>query len=105
MSRKAALPTTCFSLLGPLPVSFDPQLIKQKDALGYIDYADRTIRIQSDLHRQAQQQAFFHEMTHIALWDAGAHNSLSKKQVETVCDAIGTYLAAAVQAGFLKVKE
>jgi hypothetical protein len=42
-------------------------------------------------------------VTHVALWDAGGENVLTEAQTEFVCDALGVYLAGAIQNGYLKL--
>ena len=51
---------------------------------------------------RSRQTDINQEMTHYMLWDAGLNNVLTDKQTEAVCDAVGTYLAAAQRAGYIK---
>lgn len=101
--RLPKLPTEVFSLLGPVPVTIVDTLIETDDALGVTRFQGRLIDIEEDASRETQWQTLAHEMVHIALWDGAAHQQLTNDQLELVCDALGTYIAAAVQAGFIKI--
>src|SRR5690242_3163492 len=92
------IPATAFSHLGPVPVIPDGM---PREELGLWEPGPRTIKIQDDAVPAAKWQTFWHESMHTALSDAGV--KLPPKVEESVCDAIGTYLAAAMRAGFLKV--
>lgn len=99
-----AIPRAAFSIFGPLPVTKVAELGKGK-ALGMIRFAHRTISVESDAAPVVQLQAYWHEVTHAALWDAGCHNVLTHEQNEAVCDAMGAYLAAAHIAGYVKTPD
>jgi hypothetical protein len=104
--RLPRIPSSVPSVLGPVPVRLDPFAEKNEaETLGAFNFHSRSIRIRDTLPRNAAWQTLFHEMTHIALWDAGAHGQLTEKQEESVCDAVATYLAAAMQAGHITLKE
>lgn len=81
----------------------EDDLLENKGALGISRFRPRDIGIDSGAGPESQWQTFGHEITHVALWDGGVHDSLSDKQIEAVCSALGTYIAAAVQAGYMKV--
>lgn len=95
-----AVPQSAFSIFGPLPVTRTEGLEDGK-ALGLVTFTHRTIAVESDAAPIVQLQAYWHEVTHVALWDAGCHNTLSHDQNEAVCDAVGAYLAAASAAGYV----
>lgn len=97
------LPAEVFSVLGPVPVTENPSLVEKREALGLASFRPRTIQVDQGSTRQAQWQYLWHEMVHYALWDAGVTNGLSHEQEEAVCDAVGTYMAAAMLGGYVKV--
>lgn len=102
MKRKPVnppIPSQVFSVLGPLPVA-----IKALEGpMGITNFERRDVGLSETAEPASMLQVYWHEVTHVALWDAGVHNSLSPKAIESICDAMGTYLAAAMRAGFLKV--
>ncbi|HXC26099.1 MAG TPA: hypothetical protein VNU46_09300 [Gemmatimonadaceae bacterium] len=97
------LPKVVFSVLGDVPVIMSDELAEKAEAIGLINFHNRKIAIQTNLSRETMWPTLFHEMTHLALNDSGTADVLTKKQEESVCNAMGLYLAAAVQAGYLKV--
>jgi hypothetical protein len=94
------VPSVAFSHLGPIPVEQDGL---PKDEHGGWDPSPRSIKLQADIHIAAKWLTYWHEVTHLAIHDAGIE--LPDKLEENLCTAIGTYLAAATLAGFLHVKE
>jgi hypothetical protein len=106
MSRMR-LPVSVYSQLGPVPVSLDDGIHadKKEPAFGLFSGRDRSIRVDSGSSPENQLATLMHEVVHLALFDAGSNNVLSATQAEVVCDAVGTYLAAAIVAGYLKVAE
>ena len=48
----------------------------------------RTIEVASELRGDQRWRIYYHELTHAALWDSGAHNMFSGKQEELICDAV-----------------
>jgi hypothetical protein len=97
-------PAEVFSVLGPLPVIRNDDLVEDREAFGETHFRPRTIVVDGKKSSpETRWSTLFHEMTHVALWDGGVHQSLTHEQREGVCDAMGTYLAAAVRAGFLKL--
>ncbi len=93
------LPSQAFSHLGPLKVTLEPL---QGDDLGQFDQAPRIISITPSQCLIQQWQTYWHECVHAALFDAGV--KIPEKTEEIVCDVLGTYLAAAIRTGFLKVQ-
>ena len=96
------IPSEIYSHLGPVPVVPVENLAKNENAHGVSKMLQRTIQIEPEQAPEAAWQTFFHEMAHFILWDAGLNNVLTDKQVEAICDATGTYLAAAQKAGYVK---
>lgn len=92
------IPSQAFSHLGPVSVSSS----KLEGLLGHFQPPSRTIELLEGQHTAQQWQTYWHECVHLALFDAGV--KLPEKAEESVCDALGTYLAAAVRAGFIKVQ-
>jgi hypothetical protein len=103
MKSLPKLPRTAFSLLGPVKVSlFSKKKADKLGACGLYDYCARIIKIRPGMNRTSEWVTLWHESVHIALMDAGVHgNTLTKEQEEAVCDAVGTYLTAMMQAGRL----
>lgn len=99
------LPKSVFSVLGDVPVFLDQKIDYTESAMGLIEGRQRRITISPNQTDIAGWATLFHEMTHLAMWDSGVHNTLTKDQAEAVCDALGTYLAAAMQAGRLILKD
>lgn len=99
------LPKTVYSQLGPVPVVLTEGMIKTPEllAFGVWDEVQRQIKIDPAACDPAQLSTLFHEMLHIAMTDAGLNNTFTEQQAETVCDVGGSYLAAAVLAGYLKI--
>lgn len=102
MKRSTKVPGEVPSSLGPVPVEIAP--FDDDHTLGEIFLKDRRIQLDTELSPEALLKTFWHEVAHLVLWDSGVHNNLSAKTEEAVCDAFGTWLAAAQRAGFIKVK-
>lgn len=98
-----ALPKEVFSVLGPLPVAIESDLTEKESALGITRFRPRHIGIDAGSGPETQWQTLGHEITHVAMWDGGCHDILTNEQAEAVCNALGTYLAAAVRAGYIKI--
>jgi hypothetical protein len=99
------LPARVWSQLGVLPVRAEPIALRAGQEVadfGEFMHMKREILINSDGGDATKLSTLFHEMAHVAIWDAGGANVLSDAQTEWVCDAIGSYLAGAVFAGYLK---
>jgi hypothetical protein len=97
------LPTEAFSVLGPVPVDHSDALLRDESALGMTKFAPRSITLDSNSGLETQWQTLAHEIVHVALWDGGVHQTLSHEQRESVCDALGTYIAAAIREGYVKL--
>ncbi len=93
-----SLPDSIFTHLGPMPVLV-VERINDDERRGECDVKERVVRLAAGYDPAAQWQTLGHELTHAVLWDAGAQHSLTERQTEIVCDAVGTWLAAAVLAG------
>jgi hypothetical protein len=93
------IPSQVFSVHGPVQVS-EREL---EGLLGETRFDDRSVVLHSNAVPLTKWITYWHEAVHVALWDSGAHNGLTKELEETICDAIGNYLAGAVKAGHIKV--
>lgn len=102
--RRANLPKSVWSFFGPLPVLSEPRLVEDRGAFGITEWQPRTITVDAGGCAVTQTQTFWHEATHVALWDSGVHNVLTHQQLEAVCDALGGYLAGMQLAGCLTVR-
>lgn len=95
-----------YSSLGGITVAPMPLEHSQKipDLCGRYNYGERLIEIATDMKASAQWVTLWHEIVHVILTDAGVRgNTLTAKQEEAVCDAIGTHLTAMMLHGSLKV--
>jgi hypothetical protein len=106
------LPQRVFSVLGAWDVeettSIDPtgtQLKADETAAGLADFATRKIQIDSEYNAIGKWRLLGHEAAHVWLNDSGADESLTSEQEEHVCNAFGTWFAAAVKAGYLVVDD
>ena len=63
---------------------------QEEDVLGQFDPSTRHILIKRSLRGDQRWLVFYHEMTHAALWDSGAHNALAGAAEEIVCDCVAT---------------
>ena len=97
------LPSGVYTHLGVMPICVVDR-IHDDERRGECDIRERVIRIASGYDHAAQWQALGHELTHAILWDGGAHHSLTDRQTEIVCDAFGTWFAAAVASGAVSLK-
>jgi hypothetical protein len=97
------IPNAVWSALGPVVVQGEAGMHKaEKDpAFGDWQAISRTIRIDTDACAATQIATLFHEMCHVALWDAGV--VVTDEQEESICDAIGTYFGAAMLNGYVKL--
>jgi len=99
------LPAAVYSMLGAVPVTLKEKIrFEKRYPFGLFRFDSRAIEVENKQCAAAQLAALCHEMTHVALYDAGVPNALSDDAVELVCDAVGTYIAAAVQAGYIKLQ-
>jgi Zn-dependent peptidase ImmA (M78 family) len=100
------LPKAIFSQLGPVPVVATKGMLEaasEERAFGRWDEINRKVEIDPSAIDAVQLATLFHEMMHVAMTDAGAVHHFTDQQQEIICDAAGTYLAAAVLAGYLKL--
>jgi hypothetical protein len=99
------LPAVVWSQLGEIPVKHESGMIESKDepAFGRWSSVRRDITIDPSPCAATQLATLCHEVTHVALWDAGGENVLTEAQTEFVCDALGVYLAGAIQNGYIKL--
>lgn len=105
MSSFPPIPSEVFSVLGPIPVEQKDLLNDPVDpCLGKFRIGERLIFLDSSLSPASAWQTLWHEVVHVALCDAGIADKLHKAGLEeNVCDALGTYLAAATRAENSKV--
>jgi hypothetical protein len=108
MPRRRALqeiPNEFFSVLGPIPVEQKSDLLEKDECYGAFGPSQRKILLDTSdgSTREHIWQSLWHEVTHLGIWDAGAHEGLTHDQEERICNAMGTYLAAMMAAGYLKV--
>lgn len=98
------LPKALWSSLGPLPVSQVAPGEMADGAMGTFTFRPRTIHLDKTMSPESKAQTFWHEAVHVALWDSGVHNHLGHELQESVCDALGSYLAGMMKAGCLTVR-
>lgn len=100
-----AIPEKFYSVIGPISITKRQDLLEKDEAYGLFGPSQRAIILDDSEGSSLEHtwQTLWHEATHIALWDAGAHEDLKKDQEERVCHALSTYLTAMMRAGFLKV--
>lgn len=100
------LPAFVYSQLGPVPVVLKPGLKNKAGDLlnGEWSDDDRVVSIDPGSCSATQLATLFHESIHIALTDSGLANAFNDEQQETLCCALGTYLAAACMNGYLVLK-
>ena len=87
-----ALPKTLMAPAGEVTVVLSPK-IKHPDGdecWGIWDEATRTITLDKTAMKRHQWRVLFHELTHVALDDAGLSNAMNDELVESVCDAIAS---------------
>jgi hypothetical protein len=99
-SEFPSVPSQMFSALGDLPVDHKPL----EDCLGQILFNTREVELAVGLHPATEWATYCHEMTHLVLHDSGLSNRLDERTEEAICDAFGSYLAAAVRAGRITIK-
>lgn len=91
--RYPPLPRTVQGAGGTLTVELVDKIepsTPEEDVLGQFQPETRHIRIKRSLRGDQRWLVYFHELTHAALWDSGAHNALPGPAEEIVCDAIAT---------------
>lgn len=60
------------------------------DAWGTWQEATRTVEIEKSAQPRHRWRVFYHEMTHVALDDAGLSNGMPEELVEAICDAMAS---------------
>ena len=101
------LPAKVWSLLGSVPVKSEPIAPDKPDEnpdFGRWDGGTRSITVNNAASNATQISTLCHEMTHVAIWDAGGQNVLTEQQIEFVCDALGSYLGGAALAGYIVLR-
>lgn len=96
------LPKAVWSTHGSIPVRLvDAPL---GDSLGAFDPVKRELHVDKGVNPENMGPTFFHELTHVALWDSGIQHFLDHAQTEGVCDAMGLFLSGMWKAGYLVIK-
>lgn len=85
------IPATMPSVLGPVPVRRVKGLRNSADEACFgIWRADRrTVELEEDAALTTVWHTYWHEWTHVALWDAGLHG-IDLPLEERICDAFAT---------------
>lgn len=97
-----SLPRETYSALGPISVGVLQHEVPGYDNLfGRFMPAERRIEVAQDATPAMLWSTFWHEATHVALFDSGANNVLTEQQIEVVCDALGAYLAGMTVTGYI----
>ena len=103
------LPTSVFSLLGPWAVTEHKHIeaagsqlpTDATGASGMCDFHARTIQIDNHFSPVGKLQVLGHEIAHVWSYDGGLDSVLTEQQQELVCDAFGTWFAAAMKIGYI----
>lgn len=97
MSQKAAkrrrwprLPHTTESAAGQIDIHIVKTPGDDENVMGMFDPVNRVIYIKKSLRGDQKWLTLYHELSHAALWDSGAHNLLPGDLEENICDAIAT---------------
>lgn len=98
------LPSSVWSALGPVAVVKKKGLVRKEEALGKFDGRKRCITLAQENIPPVDATTFFHELTHVALWDSGVQNALTYEQTEAVCDAVGALFGGMMLAKCLTIK-
>lgn len=104
MANALRLPSAVWSALGAVPVVKKKGLVKKQQAMGMFSGRKREVHLESENIPSVDAQTFFHELTHVALWDSGVQNALTHEQIEAVCDAVGSYFGGMMLAKCLTIK-
>lgn len=86
--RYPSLPRTVQGAGGTLTVHLVAKPGGDAENMGHFDPAIRRIEIAKSLRGDQRWMVYFHELTHAALWDSGAHNLVPGAAEEVVADAI-----------------
>lgn len=94
-NRLPPLPSSVYSILGPVPVQLVPDLKDSEgsELLGKWCPDEWCIKLLSTAVPLTQWVTLYHEWLHVAAWDAGI--GLKEEQEERVCDALSSFLFAA----------
>ena len=106
MTQKAATthtPAHVYSTHGPVEVKWRKEL--EGGALGLCHQSERYIEICSDGAPETLRVTLWHEVMELILWDSGLHYLIKGNVKEALCDAVGSYMAAAERSGALTLKE
>jgi hypothetical protein len=98
------LPKEVFSHLGPIPVAVVPRVKDKGNPWGMFWYGERRIDLLSKQTDASLLATLGHEMAHVALYDSGVEEGLAEDALEAICNAFGTYIAAAVRAGYITLQ-
>lgn len=96
------LPKVVPSLLGPVSVVLDPDLMEEGN-FGCWDPTERTITVQAELKPIPSWVTLWHETMHMLLADSGLANQMCSATQEALCDSFGTFMTQAMQKGFVSV--
>lgn len=103
MELPSQLPDHLPTALGPMPVTVEPGMIENEDLFGLTRFTERDIRLAEGMTPTTAWQTFWHEATHVMLQDSGATKLLKDKTEEAICNAVGTFLTAAMAQGFISI--
>ena len=92
------LPASVFTHLGPMPI-VRVDVVDELNNRGECDLSHRQIKVLTALAPIVAWQTLGHETAHAIIGDAGLDTVLTNKQTELLCDAFGTWIAAAVASG------
>lgn len=84
------IPTTVPSVLAPIPVTRVRDLRDKNGAACFGIWRNdvRDVRLEAEMHGVTAWHTYWHEWTHVILWDAGV--KLREADAERVCDALAT---------------
>lgn len=100
--KSPTLPKATWSALGVISVGeLSKDFPGYENTFGFFSPTKRDIAVAHDVMPAMQWSTFWHEVTHVALFDAGVNNILSHEQLESICDALGSHLAGMTLAGYL----
>lgn len=96
------LPKAVFSMFGKMQLLRQPGACPEK-AFGVFRPNERHVAIHEQTAEDLGWPTYWHEATHVALFETGCMNVLKEEEMEAVCDAMGLYLSKMMDAGMLKV--
>jgi hypothetical protein len=97
------IPAKAFGVLGAFPVREDPTLYDTCKEAAHVNFSDREVVLDAGFSPIGKWQNFGHEQMHIVLYDGAVNTGITEEQAELVCDAFGTWFAAAIKAGYIIV--